>query len=205
MLNKSKILVILFVFITLITVNYLSTASTINYKVKPNDNLSSLAARYNTSIAAIKNANNLYNDTIYTNDNLVIPTASSFTSFTWPVKGRISSGYGYRIHPIKGTRHMHAGIDIAVPMGTKIRASAPGTIVWSGWVNGFGRTIMIDHHNGYKTLYAHNSKLLVNSGQQINTSQVIALAGSTGRSTGSHLDFRIYLNGEEVNPMDYLS
>ena len=148
-------------------------------------------------------------DTIYVNDIIIIPqpdrSVSSFkSSLIWPTRGRISSGYGYRVHPIRKTRHFHGGIDIAVATGTEIRSIGNGTVVWSGWVQGFGKTIVIDHGNGYKTLYAHNSRLLVDSGTRVSRSQVVALAGSTGNSTGPHLDFRLYLNGKTVNPLNYL-
>ncbi len=208
MINKNKIMSILVVFIIFFSLSFFNIAEGSTIRVKPNDSLYLLAIRYKTSIQAIKSVNNLTSDRIYANDTLTIPTLNSrkanFKSIVWPVHGRISSGYGYRTHPIRGTRHMHAGIDIAVPRGTSIRAVSNGKVVLSGWVQGFGNTIVIDHENGYKTLYAHNSKLLVHSGSRVNKSQKIALAGSSGQSTGPHLDFRIYLNGKEVNPMNYL-
>ncbi|MFP4016814.1 MAG: M23 family metallopeptidase [Halanaerobiales bacterium] len=206
---KKIVAIILLSFIIISTFNFVVLAhhTSINHNVRVGETLSSIAQKYGTTVDSIKSANNLRSDLIYANTNLAIPNsgASSFRStLSWPVRGRISSGYGYRIHPIRGTRHLHAGIDIAVPTGTNIKAVSGGKVVLSGWVQGFGQTIVIDHENGYKTLYAHNSKLLVGSGARVNGSQLIALAGSTGNSTGPHLDFRIYKNGDTVNPLSYL-
>ena len=196
----------------------------INYKVERGDSLLLIALEYGSSVKSIMAANNLSSDKIYEGQTLVIPinkdssqianrsdnrsttamSRSSSNSLSWPVKGRISSRYGYRTHPISHKREFHGGIDIAVPTGTKIKAAASGKVVWSGWAQGFGKTIIIEHGNGKKTLYGHNSKLLVRSGSRVSRSQVIARAGSTGRSTGPHLDFRIYINGETENPINHL-
>ena len=186
--------------------------SSINYKVESGDSLLLIALKYGSSVNSIMAANNLSSDRIYAGQTLVIPLnkeskktmQSSRSSLSWPVKGRISSAYGYRIHPISHKREFHGGIDIAVPTGTKIKAASAGKVVWSGWAQGFGQTIVIDHGNGVKTLYGHNSRLVVNSGTRVYASQVIARAGSTGRSTGPHLDFRVYINGKTKNPIKYL-
>ena len=180
--------------------------STITYKVNKGDNLSDIAAKYNISVNKIKEVNNLHRDRIYIGEELIIPFTNNTSekSIVWPTTGRISSEYGYRSDPITHKRKFHGGIDIAVPVGTRVRAILNGTIVWSGWVDGFGKTIIIDHGNGLKTLYGHNSRLLVNSGSKVHQNQVISLSGNTGRSTGPHLDFRIYLNGKTINPKRYL-
>ena len=212
MKKKNVIAIILISLFIIFTLNFavLAHHTSINHKIRPGDSLFKIAQRYGVSVDSIKSSNNLKGDLIHSNDYLTIPKNKSATSYSsstmrWPVRGRISSGYGYRTHPIRGTRHMHAGIDIAVSSGTQIKASSGGKVVLSGWVQGFGQTIVIDHENGYKTLYAHNSRLLVNSGARVSGSQVIALAGSTGNSTGPHLDFRVYRNGKTVNPLNYLS
>jgi len=187
--------------------------SSIYHKVNPGDVLSVLAKKYGVDVTTIKLANNLKKDTIYIGQTLIIPYLKGNSNqpfklakgaFIWPVIGRISSGYGYRVHPIRGERHFHGGLDIAVPLGTEIRAAASGTVIKSGYLAGFGNTIVIDHGNGIETLYGHNSSLLVRVGMRVNLGQVIAKAGSTGSSTGSHLDFRIYKNSETVNPLNYL-
>lgn len=117
---------------------------------------------------------------------------------------RISSPYGYRIHPITGTRKLHSGIDYAAPYGTAIYAAEDGVVLTSGWVNGYGYTVTINHGGGYVTLYAHCSKLLVSSGQSVTAGQTIAKVGSTGNSTGNHLHFEVKVNGKAVNPAGYL-
>jgi murein DD-endopeptidase MepM/ murein hydrolase activator NlpD len=179
--------------------------SMISYNIRKGDSLSSLARQYNTTVRKIKEVNNLYNDNIYAGEELKIPVKNSSSgSIVWPVMGRISSGYGYRQDPITYERKFHGGIDIAIPIGTEIRTISNGTVVWSGWVDGFGKTIIIDHNNGLRSLYAHNSKLLVASGTKVYKNQVICLSGNTGRSTGPHLDFRIYLNGKTIDPKRYL-
>lgn len=185
----------------------------IKHQVERGDSLSRLARKYGTDIQTIKLANNLRSDRIYVGQNLVIPHLTEGGNhrfhlqqgaIIWPVLGRISSRFGWRTHPIKNTREFHQGLDIAVPIGTKIRAAAPGTVIQSGWLSGFGKTIVIDHGEGVKTLYAHNSRLLVPSGAKVNIGGVIALAGSTGRSTGPHSHFGLLVNEKPVNPMKYL-
>ena len=117
---------------------------------------------------------------------------------------RISSPYGYRIHPITGTRKLHSGIDYAAPHGTAIYAAEDGSVLTSGWINGYGYTVTINHGGGYVTLYAHCSKLLVSAGQTVKKGQTIAKVGSTGNSTGNHLHFEVKVNGKAVNPAGYL-
>lgn len=117
---------------------------------------------------------------------------------------RLSSPYGYRIHPISGTRKLHAGIDYAAPHGTAIFAADDGKVLTSGWVNGYGYTVSINHGSGYVTMYAHCSSLLVSAGQNVKRGQTIAKVGSTGNSTGNHLHFEVKINGKTVNPASYL-
>lgn len=117
---------------------------------------------------------------------------------------RISSPYGYRIHPITGTRKLHSGIDYAAPLGTAIYAAEDGVVLTSGWINGYGYTVTVNHGGGYVTLYAHCSKLLVSAGQAVVKGQTIARVGSTGNSTGNHLHFEVKVNGKAVNPAGYL-
>ncbi|MEJ6950568.1 peptidoglycan DD-metalloendopeptidase family protein [Natronospora cellulosivora (SeqCode)] len=188
-------------------------SSTIYHTVQRGDALSLIAKRYGVDIETIKLANNLRNDIIRIGQDLVIPHEERNInqpfqlqrgSFIWPVLGRISSPFGYRNHPINNTRQFHNGLDIAVPLGTEIRAAAAGKVAQSGFFGGYGKTIIIDHGNNVRTLYAHNSRLLVSAGDTVSTGQVIALAGSTGVSTGSHLHFTIYDSDDPVNPIPYL-
>ena len=117
---------------------------------------------------------------------------------------RISSPYGYRIHPITGTRKLHSGIDYAAPHGTAIYAADDGVVLTSGWINGYGYSITINHGSGYVTLYAHCSTLVAKAGQKVTKGQVIAKVGSTGNSTGNHLHFEVKVNGKAQNPANFL-
>ena len=128
--------------------------------------------------------------------------ATHFTgSFIKPCSGRFSSPFGWRIHPILGTRRFHDGQDIAAPYGTTIHAAAAGTVVRAGTMKAYGNVIMIDHGGGVVTLYGHCSSLLVSVGTHVAQGQPIARVGSTGWSTGPHCHFSIYHNGQAVNPM----
>jgi murein DD-endopeptidase MepM/ murein hydrolase activator NlpD len=122
----------------------------------------------------------------------------------WPLNARLSSPFGYRIHPIFKTRKMHTGIDLAAPSGTPIRAADGGTIVFAGWRGGYGKTVIVQHGNGLATLYAHLSSIKVGSGQSVGKGDVVGLVGSTGYSTGPHLHFEVRKNGSPVNPLSYL-
>ena len=125
----------------------------------------------------------------------------------WPVPGRtlISSGYGSRTSPIKGKSEFHTGLDIPAPMGTPIHAAEDGIVINSGSIRGYGYTIIINHGNGLCTLYGHNSSLIAKVGQTVKRGDVIALAGSTGYSTGPHCHFEVRLNGKHTNPSNYLN
>lgn len=126
--------------------------------------------------------------------------------FLWPAAGRLSSGYGWRIHPKSGSRKHHNGIDIANSVGTPIRAAAAGTVTHAsaGWNGGYGTSIKIDHGNGYVTHYAHLSSLSVRVGQKVSAGQTIGGMGSTGSSTGPHLHFEVIRNGSFENPLNHL-
>lgn len=126
------------------------------------------------------------------------------TPTEWPAIGPISSSYGSRVHPIYGTRRFHDGIDIAVYVGTPVRATADGLVTWSGSKSGYGLTVIIDHGNGIETLYAHNSKLVAKRGSEVKKGQVIAYSGNTGVSTGPHLHYEVRKAGKSVDPMVYL-
>lgn len=122
----------------------------------------------------------------------------------WPVSGRITSKFAYRIHPISGKRQFHDGLDIANDSGTKIVAAGSGIVTYSGWNGGYGRVIIISHGYGYKSVYAHNRKNLVAVGERVKKGQVIAELGNTGRSTGPHLHFEVYYKGNKIDPLKIL-
>ncbi|MGN1334196.1 MAG: murein hydrolase activator EnvC family protein [Anaerovoracaceae bacterium] len=125
--------------------------------------------------------------------------------FTWPCPASryISSSFGNRLHPTLNVWKFHTGIDIGCSAGKDIVAAASGKVIMSQWYGGYGNCVMIDHGGGIVTLYGHASKLLVSKGQVVKQGQVIALVGSTGRSTGPHLHFEVRKNGQYIDPMSY--
>lgn len=117
----------------------------------------------------------------------------------------VTSEFGYRKDPFTGETTGHSGMDLAVPTGTPVRAALPGTVTVSTYnQGGYGYYVMIDHGNGLSTLYGHCSQLLAQVGRTVQAGDVIALSGSTGRSTGPHLHFEVRINGERTNPRSYL-
>jgi len=114
------------------------------------------------------------------------------------VGGTITSRVGMRIDPIDGAWRHHNGIDIAIPTGTPVKPVAPGMVVYSGSRSGYGNTVVIEHDNGVITLYAHNSRILVSEGQPVDNESILALSGSTGRSSGPHLHFEAWQSGTNV-------
>lgn len=187
-----------------------TSSEQIVHKVQRGDALSTIARMYGTDIDSIKRNNNLNGNRIFVGDELIIknyergPFRLTRNSLIWPVNGRITSDFGWRTHPVKKTRLFHNGLDIAVPSGTAVRAAASGEVVHSGWINGFGYTVIIDHGKGIETLYAHNSRTTVAKGSMVNKGERIALSGNTGLSTGPHVHFGVLRNEKPLNPRDYL-
>lgn len=120
-----------------------------------------------------------------------------------PCSGKITSYFGTRANPIssRGKAEVHHGIDISNSYRTPIKASADGIVTYAGWLNSYGYTVIINHGNGYESLYGHNLKLLVKKNQTVKRGQTISLMGSTGRSTGTHVHFEVRLNSNAVNPL----
>jgi len=131
-------------------------------------------------------------------------TVTGSGAMIWPLNGPITSEFGWRTHPIFGTQRYHSGLDIGGDYGLPIAAAASGTVIHSGWISGYGYTVILDHGGGITTLYGHNSSLSVDVGDYVSQGQTIAICGSTGNSTGPHCHFEVRENGEPVSPYGYL-
>lgn len=193
------------------------------YQVKWGDTLASIAERHGVSLSALQALNGLANpDLILPGMVLTIPpsteaprasvdgrrtttmAAAAPLRLAWPVSGSVSSRYGWRPNPVGRGYEFHEGLDIAVPVGTRVVAAAAGTVNYAGWLGAYGWTVVLSHGQDVETYYGHLSRILVRVGQVVRTGQVLALSGSTGRSTGPHLDFRMKVRGKLVNPLQYL-
>ncbi|HSC93201.1 MAG TPA: peptidoglycan DD-metalloendopeptidase family protein [Gaiellaceae bacterium] len=122
----------------------------------------------------------------------------SSSGFIWPTSGTLTSGFGWR------WGRMHEGIDIAAPTGTPIAAAASGTVIYAGWMGGYGNLVVIDHGGGLATAYGHQSSIGTGVGAQVSQGQTIGYVGSTGHSTGPHVHFEVRVNGVPVDPLGYL-
>ncbi len=123
----------------------------------------------------------------------------------WPIIGGwISSHFGFRADPFTGRGAYHAGVDFAGPPGTRVKTTGPGVVTFAGYKNGYGNVVEITHPTGYLTRYGHNSRNLVHEGQTVQKGDAIAVIGSTGRSTGTHVHFEVERDGKKLNPMKYL-
>ena len=120
------------------------------------------------------------------------------SGFIWPVNGVLTSGFGQR------WGRLHAGIDVGVGFGTSIASVASGTVVYSGWLGGYGNLVVVDHGNGLSTAYAHQQRIYAALGQQVSQGESLGEVGSTGNSTGPHLHFEVRINGLAVDPLGYL-
>ncbi|MCZ7611179.1 MAG: M23 family metallopeptidase [Ignavibacterium sp.] len=121
-----------------------------------------------------------------------------------PTYGKYSSdSYGMRVHPVLGVNKMHSGIDIITDVGTNVKSSGKGKVIFSGSKPGYGLAVEIDHGFGYRTIYAHLSKIMVHEGQSVKRGEIIAKSGNTGLSTGPHLHYEVLHNGENLNPVEF--
>ncbi len=125
----------------------------------------------------------------------------SVSAFAWPVAGRITSGFGLRVHPILRFARMHRGIDFGAGYGAPIVAASDGQVVTSGWAGGYGRQVRIAHGGGIVTSYSHMSRTVAEPGSFVRQGQLIGYVGSSGLSTGPHLHYEVYRNGAAVNPL----
>jgi murein DD-endopeptidase MepM/ murein hydrolase activator NlpD len=122
----------------------------------------------------------------------------------WPVRGSVNSGFGGRSSPWSSKSEFHSGLDIGAPVGTQVKAPAPGTVVFAGTHPEYGQALIVDHGNDTKSLYGHLSRLSVTVNQTVHRGDVIALTGNTGRSSGPHLHYEIQVKGQPVSPASYL-
>lgn len=188
----------------------------VNHKVRKGESLSVIARKYRTTIKAIVAENDLTSTLVKVGQQLKVPAdkkqysiarASSRSSkfMKMPVRGRLSDRYGWRNHPVYRKRLFHAGIDVAAPKGSPIKAAMSGKVIYAGRRSGYGKLVIVSHSNGYSTRYAHCSSILVKKGQQVKSGQLIARVGATGVATGNHLHFEVRKNGKTVNPLTYLN
>ena len=188
----------------------------VKHKVRKGECLSVIARRYNTTISSIVSENKLASTIVKAGQRLKVPTNKkkyivtkkrskrSTSRMRLPVRGRLSSKYGYRTHPVYHKRLFHAGIDIAAPRNTPIAAARSGKVIYAGYRKGYGRLVILKHSNGYSTRYAHCNRLLVKKGQRIRAGQLIAKVGATGVATGNHLHFEVRKKGKTINPLKYV-
>jgi murein DD-endopeptidase MepM/ murein hydrolase activator NlpD len=168
----------------------------------------------NVPLEAILDANNIRSDIINQGESLFIPGARMAPEalrlvlgelFIRPISGRITSQYGWRISPVTGERHFHAALDMAGSTGTPVKAATDGTVSTVGVNYSFGKYIILSHSGGYQSMYAHLSAVSVKQGERVSQGGKIGEVGSTGLSTGPHLQFAIYRNGRPVNPLDLVN
>lgn len=185
------------------------------HSVQPGESLSGIADTYGIEVSAILDANDVESPVLQVGDSLFIPGVSMGDQdyllaigelFQWPVRSfTFTSPFGMRVHPISGTWHMHTGIDLANRTGTPIRAAGSGRVVHvENQISNFGKMIIIDHGNGYRTLYAHLDTFGVSWGEYVSTGEQIGTMGSTGRSTGPHLHFSVFRGSQPVDPLSQL-
>jgi len=182
--------------------------------VLEDDTLETIAERYRSDAEAIRVANQLFSEAALPGSTLFIPGGRlsweerqeiNGDLFMWPVAGRITSGFGWRRDPFgSGRREFHNGIDIAARMGTPIRAAMGGRVSTTGFDHVLGNFVIVTHPRGYRTLYAHMSRISVRQGAFIGAGERIGYVGSTGRSTGPHLHFTVFRQGSVINPRTVL-
>lgn len=187
------------------------------HEVASGESITSLASKYSVSVDDLLDVNDLSSEMLKVGQKLFIPGAKMDSQilkkamgdtqkFINPINGLyvVSSYFGSRKDPITGVPSSHTGIDLACAKGTPIHASANGTVAVAGWSNVFGNYVIMTHEDGIQTLYGHMSKILVKRGDVIKQGTKVGLVGSTGYSTGNHLHFTVYKNGDPVDPFKYI-
>lgn len=190
----------------------------VQHTVKNGENIATIARQYKTSITNILAHNKLSNSALKSGQQVSVPVDKKYyrvmqvtsrkadvsTRMSMPVRGRLSDSYGWRKHPVYRKRLFHAGIDISAPRGSQISAAMAGTVVYAGWLSGYGKLVVVRHANGLSTRYGHCSSIRVRKGQTVKAGQSIAAVGATGVATGNHLHFEVRRNGRTVNPSTLL-
>jgi murein DD-endopeptidase MepM/ murein hydrolase activator NlpD len=186
----------------------------IPYTVRRGDTLAKISTAMGAPLEAILDANDLESDTLNAGQSLFIPGAKMPKEdlklalgelFIYPIRGRLTSSYGWRNDPISGVRRYHAALDLAAPKGITIKAAMDGRIATVGYNSTYGNYIIITHSRGFQTLYGHLNAVSVKQGAYVYQGGKIGTVGSTGYSTGPHLHFAVYKNGKAVNPLEFLN
>ncbi|MDR2101441.1 MAG: M23 family metallopeptidase [Treponema sp.] len=186
----------------------------IPYTVIKGDSLSKISSAMDVPLEVILDANDIVSENIDPGTVLFIPGAKKRTEdlklalgelFIYPIRGRLTSPFGWRNDPISGVRRYHAAVDLAASTGTPVKAAMDGKVSTVGFNSVYGKYIIISHNSGYQTMYAHLSITSVSQGAPVYQGTKIGEVGSTGYSTGPHLHFAVYKNGRAINPLDLLS
>jgi len=182
----------------------------IMHTTQNDETIEDISKKYEVALGAIVSANELFSQRVNAGTNLFIPGAKLDSTklqeingdlFIWPVRGRITSRYGYRRSPITGARGFHSGLDISANIGVPVKAPMAGRVISAAWSEIFGNYIVLSHHSNYRTLYGHLSVIRTKPGAYVRLGEIIGEVGNTGQSTGSHLHFQVYKNGVTVNPL----
>lgn len=185
------------------------------HQVLKNETLGSISKKYSVSVSDLLDINDLSSEELQAGQKIFIPGARLDTNslrkamgelFVNPLKTkyRLTSRFGFRADPFTGVASHHTGIDMACPTGTPIYASMSGKIAYTGFSSVFGNYVIINHYDGYQTLYAHMSKIIAKKGEAVAQGAKIGLVGNTGYSTGPHLHFTVYKNSKLVDPLTIL-
>jgi len=184
------------------------------YTVRKGDSLSRIASAHGIPVEAILDANDLDSPSIHPGAGLFLPGARMSAEdlrralgdlLVYPVRGRLTSSYGWRNDPFTGVRRFHAAIDLAAPEGTPVAAAMEGRVSVVGYNTVYGKYVIMTHSGGYQTWYAHLNEFRTEKGAYLKQGQRLGDVGSTGYSTGNHLHFAVFKNGRALNPLPLLS
>jgi murein DD-endopeptidase MepM/ murein hydrolase activator NlpD len=201
------------------------TRKGVYYQVIKGDTVTKIATRYKTSSRNIIAHNRLKGKVLHPGQKLFLPdvkerpiervaaaTRKKATApviaeargFIWPIRGRITSGFGNRLDPLTHDRRFHCGIDISANVGTPVYAASDGKVIFNGWKPGYGNVVIVRHEGGYISVYAHNSKNLAAADSEVKRGDLLAYSGMTGAVTGAHLHFEIRKYVNPLNPLRFI-